>query len=72
MFFVVGFILFQLIIFHVFRETIDVVKQSAALCLLRLYRSMPDLSPSGEFTSRIVHLLNDQHMVHIINDCNNF
>lgn len=43
-------------------ETIDVVKQSAALCLLRLYRTMPDISPSGEWTSRIIHLLNDQHM----------
>nr|XP_046911245.1 LOW QUALITY PROTEIN: AP-2 complex subunit alpha-like [Dermatophagoides farinae] len=43
-------------------DTIDVVKQSAALCLLRLYREMPDLTPSNEFTSRIIHLLNDQHM----------
>jgi AP-2 complex subunit alpha len=43
-------------------ETIDVVKQSAALCLLRLYRALPDLTPSGEWTSRIIHLLNDQHM----------
>lgn len=43
-------------------ETIDVVKQSAALCLLRLYREMPDMTPSNEFTSRIIHLLNDQHM----------
>lgn len=43
-------------------ETIDVVKQSAALCLLRLYRALPDISPSGEWTSRIIHLLNDQHM----------
>ncbi|RWS17642.1 AP-2 complex subunit alpha-2-like protein [Dinothrombium tinctorium] len=43
-------------------ETIDVVKQSAALCLLRLYRTIPDISPSGEWTSRIIHLLNDQHM----------
>lgn len=38
------------------------MKQSAALCLLRLYREMPDLTPSNEFTSRIIHLLNDQHM----------
>lgn len=38
------------------------MKQSAALCLLRLYRALPDLSPGAEFTSRIVHLLNDQHM----------
>ncbi len=39
------------------------MKQSAALCLLRLYRALPDLTPSGEWTSRIIHLLNDQHMV---------
>lgn len=38
------------------------VKQSAALCLLRLYRTMPDMSPGGEWTIRIIHLLNDQHM----------
>lgn len=43
-------------------DTIDVVKQSAALCLLRLFRTLPDIIPSGEWTSRIVHLLNDQHM----------
>lgn len=52
-------------LFLFYSETIDVVKQSAALCLLRLYRSMPDMTPSGEFTSRIIHLLNDQHMVNI-------
>lgn len=43
-------------------DTIDVVKQSAALCLLRLLRTLPDITPSGEWTSRIIHLLNDQHM----------
>jgi len=43
-------------------ETIDVVKQSAALCLLRLFRTHPEIIPSGEWTSRIIHLLNDQHM----------
>lgn len=43
-------------------DTIDVVKQSAALCLLRLFRTMPDVAPNGEWTVRIVHLLNDQHM----------
>ncbi|XP_013773927.1 AP-2 complex subunit alpha-like [Limulus polyphemus] len=43
-------------------DTIDVVKQSAALCLLRLLRTLSDIIPSGEWTSRIVHLLNDQHM----------
>lgn len=43
-------------------ETIDLVKQSAALCLLRLLRTMPEIIPSGEWTTRIIHLLNDQHM----------
>jgi len=43
-------------------DTMDVVKQSAALCLLRLFRSSPDIIPGGERTSRIIHLLNDQHM----------
>ncbi|XP_070200712.1 AP-2 complex subunit alpha-2-like [Littorina saxatilis] len=43
-------------------ETIDAVKQSAALTLLRLLRASPDVIPMGEWTSRIIHLLNDQHM----------
>ncbi|XP_041365483.1 AP-2 complex subunit alpha-2-like isoform X2 [Gigantopelta aegis] len=43
-------------------DTIDAVKQSAALTLLKLLRSSHDLIPMGEWTSRIVHLLNDQHM----------
>ncbi|XP_055386027.1 AP-2 complex subunit alpha [Condylostylus longicornis] len=43
-------------------DTMDVVKQSAALCLLRLFRTSPEVIPGGEWTSRIIHLLNDQHM----------
>ncbi|KAK2919668.1 hypothetical protein Q8A73_001872 [Channa argus] len=43
-------------------DTMDSVKQSAALCLLRLYRSSPELVPLGEWTARVVHLLNDQHL----------
>uniref|UniRef100_UPI00398F0B82 AP-2 complex subunit alpha-2 isoform X3 n=1 Tax=Pristiophorus japonicus TaxID=55135 RepID=UPI00398F0B82 len=43
-------------------DTMDSAKQSAALCLLRLYRTSPDLVPMGEWTSRVVHLLNDQHL----------
>ncbi|XP_064635751.1 AP-2 complex subunit alpha-2-like [Lineus longissimus] len=43
-------------------DTIDSVKQSAALCLLRLQRTSPDLVQMGEWTSRVIHLLNDQHM----------
>ena len=47
---------------NVFRDTMDVVKQSAALCLLRLLRTAPDVVPGGEWTGRIIHLLNDQHL----------
>ncbi|XP_061620975.1 AP-2 complex subunit alpha-2-like isoform X2 [Phyllopteryx taeniolatus] len=43
-------------------DTMDSVKQSAALCLLRLNRTSPDLVCMGEWTSRVVHLLNDQHL----------
>ena len=46
------------------RDTIDPVKQSAALCLLRLYRTSPEsLQLNNEWTARIIHLLNDQHLV---------
>lgn len=48
-----------------FSDTIDSVKQSAGLTLLRLLRASPDMIPIGEWTSRIIHLLNDQHMVSI-------
>lgn len=48
--------------FYLCRETMDVVKQSAALCLLRLFRTTQEIIPGGEWTSRIIHLLNDQHM----------
>uniref|UniRef100_UPI0037E72B4E AP-2 complex subunit alpha-2-like isoform X2 n=1 Tax=Semicossyphus pulcher TaxID=241346 RepID=UPI0037E72B4E len=43
-------------------DTMDSVKQSAALCLLRLNKMSPDLVPMGEWTARVVHLLNDQHL----------
>ncbi|KAF6203805.1 hypothetical protein GE061_002140 [Apolygus lucorum] len=43
-------------------DTMDVVKQSAALCLLKLFRTSQEIIPGGEWTSRIVHLLNDQHL----------
>ncbi|KHJ98574.1 adaptin region [Oesophagostomum dentatum] len=43
-------------------DTIDFVKQSAALCLLKLFRTAPDIIQPGEYASRIVHLLNDSHM----------
>lgn len=45
------------------RDTIDSVKQSSALCLLRLIRSNPDAVPMSEWALRVIHLLNDQHMV---------
>ncbi|PAA91616.1 hypothetical protein BOX15_Mlig019203g2, partial [Macrostomum lignano] len=40
----------------------DTVKQSAALCLLKLFRTAPEMVPLGDWTSRVIHLLNDQHM----------
>ncbi|XP_077976708.1 AP-2 complex subunit alpha-2-like isoform X2 [Styela clava] len=43
-------------------DTINIVKQSAALCLLRLLRTAPNCLPPGEWSSRVIHLLNDQHM----------
>ena len=50
-------------VFISYRDTIDAVKQSAALCLLRLLRSSHDIINMSEWASRIIHLLNDQHMV---------
>lgn len=47
------------------RDAMDSVKQSAALCLLRLNRTSPDLVPMGEWTTRVVHLLNDPHLVRL-------
>ena len=44
------------------KEDIDSVKQSAALCMLRLYRAAPQHLPSGEWQGRIIHLLNDSHL----------
>lgn len=43
-------------------DTLDTVKQSAALCLLKLLRTNPEIMPTGEWTTRIIHLLNDQHL----------
>uniref|UniRef100_A0A0N4Z4F1 AP-2 complex subunit alpha n=1 Tax=Parastrongyloides trichosuri TaxID=131310 RepID=A0A0N4Z4F1_PARTI len=50
-------------------ETIDFVKQSAALCLLKLYRSNGDVVPPNEYASRIVHLLNDSHLGVVTSAC---
>ncbi|TKR77469.1 hypothetical protein L596_018440 [Steinernema carpocapsae] len=43
-------------------DTIDFVKQSAALCMLKLFRTSSDIAPPSEYASRIVHLLNDSHL----------
>uniref|UniRef100_A0AAF5D420 AP-2 complex subunit alpha n=2 Tax=Strongyloides stercoralis TaxID=6248 RepID=A0AAF5D420_STRER len=50
-------------------ETIDFVKQSAALCLLKLYRTNSDVVPPNEYASRIVHLLNDSHLGVVTSAC---
>ena len=44
-------------------DTNDSVKQCAALCVLKLFRLKHDILPPGEWTSRIVQLLNDKHLV---------
>lgn len=46
-----------------FSETMDFVKQSAALCLLKLFRTSSDVIPPSDYATRIVHLLNDSHLV---------
>ena len=46
-------------------DTSDAVKQSAALCVLKLFRLNTNILPPGEWTSRIVQLLNDKHLVRI-------
>jgi len=53
-------------VLDVVSDTLDAVKQSAALCLLRLIRNAPDSVSMSEWSSRVIHLLNDQHMVCIV------
>ncbi|VDL65255.1 unnamed protein product [Nippostrongylus brasiliensis] len=45
-----------------FSNDLPKLLQSAALCLLKLFRTAPDIIQPGEYASRIVHLLNDSHM----------
>jgi AP-2 complex subunit alpha len=47
-------------------ETSDSVKQCAALCLLHLYRIKKEVLHQADWTSRIVQLLNDKHLVWIL------
>ncbi|KAA0198951.1 AP-2 complex subunit alpha [Fasciolopsis buskii] len=44
------------------RDTIDSIKQNAALCMLRLIRIAPELVTYDDWTVRTIHLLNDQHL----------
>ncbi|CAH8518470.1 unnamed protein product [Heterobilharzia americana] len=43
-------------------DTIDSIKQNAALCLLKLIRVAPELVTYDDWTIRAMHLLNDQHL----------
>lgn len=43
-------------------DTIDSIKQNAALCMLRLIRIAPELVTYDDWTVRTIHLLNDQHL----------
>lgn len=49
-------------------DTNDSVKQCAALCVLKLFRLKTDILPPGEWTSRIVQLLNDKHLVSCLSE----
>lgn len=61
----------------VFSDTIDCVKESAALCILKLMRTKPGYIEDAENIGRFVHLLEDKQMVRhyhyqlslVINDC---
>ena len=52
-----------MIILVCFSDVTDSVKQNAALCMLKLLRVSPSVLPHGEWSSRIVQLLNDKHLV---------
>ena len=45
------------------------VKQTAALCLLKLLRMSPKAIPIDQHAARIVQLLNDRHLVHPVYLC---
>jgi AP-2 complex subunit alpha len=47
----------------------DSVKQNAALCMLKLLRVSPSVLPHGEWSSRIVQLLNDKHLGVVTSAC---
>ena len=42
------------------------VKQTAALCLLKLLRVDPKLIPTDRYSSMIIKLLNNKHLVSIL------
>jgi hypothetical protein len=45
-----------------YSDSLDVVKQSAAPCLLRLFCTDLTIILRGEWTLHIINLLNDQHL----------
>ena len=45
------------------RQASESVKQSACLCLLRLFRTSKESMTYADWASRVIHLLNDHHMV---------
>ena len=53
-------------LFLCFRESVDSVKQCAALCLLKLFRINESVVPrTAEWASRICQMLNDPNLVNI-------
>ena len=45
------------------RNTHNAVKQTAALCLLKLLRVNPKAIPIDQHAAKIVQLINDKHLV---------
>ena len=54
---------------HPHSDTNNGVKQTAALCLLRLLRVNPRLIPIDQHAARIVQLLNDRHFGVVTSAC---
>lgn len=50
---------------HLYRATHNAVKQTAALCLLKMLRVNPKAIPIDQHAARIVQLINDKHLVSV-------
>lgn len=54
------------------RNTHNAVKQTAALCLLKMLRVNPKAIPIDQHAAKIVQLINDKHLVSVTNLCTEY